>query len=265
MDAGRISGNAISAAIGSERIAKVPETKPKHRAASREVQCTLQISGEGYHKLEQAKKDYVASIGHSVSAQVASAARQDPLSHAVTDLNNFIVERAQLLGSSTDVTASEFDSLEVREAEDALWDDLENELLDLQADEPSTDDLSDYPEISNREIMQKMQQLRHGLRNNTFSANVPLDGSVDTMYEKAKQSLALARQEDQVLRNGLSALYRYVVRDDKLSAKDRADAINRFVSEGRQTLAKIENSIGYRLARLRSIRAIRERSLEESA
>lgn len=265
MDAGRIFGNAISAAAGTERAAKTTAPKQNQAVSQQDTQCTLQISGEGYHKLEQAQKNHAASVGHPVSAEAASAARQDSLSHAVTRLNNFIVERAQLLGSSTDTTASNFDSPEVKETENAFWDSLENELSDLQTDEPSCDDMSEYPDTGNLEIMQKMQRLRHGLRNYSFGTNVPVNGADDSTYEKAKQSLALARQEDQVLRNGLSALYRYVVRDDKLSAKDRADAINRFVTEGRQTLAKIENSIGYRLARLRSIRSIRAHSLEESA
>lgn len=267
MDAARIIGTAVNTTGALENYIKYQEAKAAYEAPQAAEECTLQISGAAYHRWEAAQRFTALSAGQPVSSRTAISARQDPLTHAMTNLTDFMVERAQLIGSPN-APASTLDasmSPEASEAEEAQWDALENSLLDSDADIPEgaddalwdamdeallSDDGSAEPGTGSLVMNLKMQELTRGIRSHV-NANLSLHGTVDAMYEQARKSLTMARQEDQVLRNGLSALYRYVVRDTSLSAKDRADAINRFVAEGRQTLARIENSLGYRLAQLR--------------
>lgn len=251
MDAGRIAGSVINTAVGTEYTAKAAETRPERNTTAPtqqwDMSCMLQISNEGYHKYAQTKEDAVGTVQTTVTQPVITK-KNHTLEDAMTNLARFAEEQERMLGD----TASASSTIE-QELRDA-WDLARQESSASDTDSDAESQAADIAE-SKAAIRRKLQQLSRGIRKSSLGADVT---TVNTVYSEARKNLTLAKQEDHVLRNNLSALYRYVIQDDNLSVKDRADAINRFVAEGRQTLSRIERSLNYSLTQMRNIQNIRQ-------
>lgn len=208
----------------------------------------LQISDAGYRKYEQTHRN-TACVKQTAAVTSSAVKKADPLEDAMANLTRFTEEREQVLNNPALRTSDEIE----QERADAL-----EQVRRLKEDGQQSDD--DWADLTGGKagVNRKLRQLSRGIMLQTFDADPILGGAIDAIYNEAKKNLTMAKQEDHVLRNGLSALYRYVIQDTSLSSKDKADAINRFVAEGKQALSKIERSLGYSLARLRSIKDIKQ-------
>lgn len=205
MDAGKIAGNVINAAIGTEYTGKSAHTKPDRSTENWDKQYTLQISKEGYRKWKEIQQTAAAGSDkndaaakpdkNDAVAKSVSSAKQNALKNAMTDLTNSIDTGKPVISTAPDITS--------------------------------------YADVE---------------------AALTMGDPIDVIYDKALQSIADVRMQNQMLREGMSELYRSVMQDTSLSPKDKADAINEFMTRGRQVLSRIEDSLGYSLARLHSIR-----------
>lgn len=251
MDAGRISGSVINTAIGMDYTAKTAEARPEpdtFPAHQWSASCMLQISDAGYRKYEQTHRN--TAYAKQTAAVTSSAVKKaDPLEDAMANLTRFTEEREQVLNNPTLRTSDEIE----KERADAL-----EQVRRMQEDGQQADTALTNPTEGKAGVNRKLRQLSREVMLQAIGSNAVSGGAIGAIYNEAQKNLILAKQEDHVLGNGLSALYRYVIQDTSLSSKDRADAINRFVAEGKQALSKIENSLGYSLARMRSIEDIRQ-------
>lgn len=256
MDAGRIAGSVINTAI-AEYAPKAAETRPEHSTASAQqwdLPYTLQISNEAYSRYSHVKGDISAQ--QTAAAEPVSAKKKSSLEDAMTSLSRFTQEQEHLVGDS-DLYGTVSEELQnaLEQFRQHQQENSQNSDGSPSDTSPDTDEQFADAAESKAAVRRKMQQLSRGIRKPTDT--VP-DLTTNSVYNEARKNLTLAKQEDHVLRNNLSALYRYVIQDENLSAKDKADAINRFVAEGRQTLSRIEKSLNYSLAQMRSIESLRQ-------
>ena len=106
------------------------------------------------------------------------------------------------------------------------------------------------------EQSQAVQLIGGNIKKQAFRAEQAMDDTINRIYENAQQNLKYAKEQKKYLQDGMETVYR-VWKEPDVSEKDKDEAIEQYLKDGRTSLGIMEKELGAGLARMQNIRDIR--------
>ncbi len=306
MDVGKIAGLVNNQTIGMKNMGwkcQPEQSDVLSSALQKEDVCfTVQISQEGYQRLEQTQKetdeDTLAPQTAEQTACVEESPDEEEREDSRTRFLKFLDQIEMTIQKARPKATKDTDDEKVaaleqlrqlkenqaeeylRQLEEAralavstsktknkVEDGMRNLTIMLESFKPLQEERVKLSPEEKKQKSQKQQEnvneqsqavqlIGGNIKKQAFRAEQAMDDTINRIYENAQQNLKYAKEQKKYLQDGMETVYR-VWKEPDVSEKDKDEAIEQYLKDGRTSLGIMEKELGAGLARMQNIRDIR--------